>query len=1722
MSHARSCFSPSILRDDSIRARVLRGGDSSDSSDGPVDVFYDHRSSLPQHDLTDSTTVRSGDGLAHQHPRLIPGRRQQQPSVTQVPSAPLTSSLNSAHKGSVDRFPASTFTSVASCATSPAAPFSMTALARVVDEAVMTMDHAVRVPCALRGAGRRTMFDVLVDVAARQRPPDQRQAKPQVSADDRNIASDDVATARDLQAPAPHPSGTAVSSLGVSSSAREIAHQLLFPRSTVAAAARRLSSSTTTNSVSAAGLVRELCNGDTASTAPALGAAVAALPGRETRAGASASPVRHRRMTPLSALPPQRAKPDRRLRHLLPAHLRGGLAASQNADDDSQVRKLQRALIGGTDRLQTPPVRNPNDTTALDASDISSISSFSDGGDTRQPDTRYVQPHLGTPPDATDTAAAAPMWGPQAPQAVTHQAFFSGLINGDPEELARHKPQHAAPKSGQPERPQRTTEDSKAKWAWLEQVFMGAAEAVVSSSLAEEPTCVRDRLHHRHSRHRRVDRGTARSSLERSTTRRRTTDVFASDPGSASSGMEDSVDDGGGGVLGLREDLDDEVPRWVRQHEATRGRLAQLQQQRRVSWASPTFREAHMYVVERAAAAYRARARVAATAAASQALVGKPRIFCPSSMVPRTPSSASHPVSDLVGGAVAWSAAHGVGRGKSDAGGIRTAAGAQRSVLTVWKEGKRLLKQRSSNATAVAVVEYLWRRFQAWKPYGLQLLPQLRRGICFGEAAAPPVGSPLSRPQRESDSGCLALNPAWDDPAGDAVEPTEEILGTSSDEDRTHTSVLQRKAARKSQRCRQQAGASGPPPQMHPAATAGGGTDAAREASHQSESGGRPGDSGAAEEGGSGDEGVEVQLRVHYMESAFNVVAVHGELTYASESACARLGLAYPLLSSSRLPSCVRDRAEDAATTRAALQRRWTLLLPEPALMQVPVLLQEYIYLAPPYTVCREMQTVLASYNFTSDALLRQHAKEEGVFQEGPQRRCATGAAGDAVSEGHALDTDYGESGDRGFRVSPTSQAVRTRQRCRSKVCCESAAQEGSGRPPEREAAPSHAQMPVHPTEEHATAASPPSLHRELGGTPLNADPVRLHRTPTLEHPQRQQWRVAGKEGAYPRAQAAGGVEPHTPTAVRQGGGTRMGASPEPHQPVARGPPPLPRLREAGSGSDAVYAEAQWRQGNLPTQASMSPSCVRASPASANSIAFDGFYDPLAMPALPIAGAERGMVKAWGDSGGGTRGLSSATAGMTMVVTRGSVHDADHIVGPAHALERRLAGGPRELPIPPQLVAPLSSTFSQAVAASASDSVSSGGVEDGAEARDGSALATVVSAAPLMDCRIGDGFPRGPSTDWDVPVEVLFALSRGGGRWMDDTEQPARLTCRHRDADVDSRGEGDDGDGAFEVRHGPAGACGLAATPAKLAQEPVGVRKRHRHETRTSGDTFTATALGKASGELGSAAASHLASQKLPSSAIFSCPTPHSQSASTASSLASSTAPSFVSLSSLSEPQGECVDGADSGDAPQAARAPRGKVNGRGAMRWPRHSARRSRLGGAVASHPHQKQQQERWMRVLWGRGKHHDQPYAMPAAPSGFSAVARAPADPPQCSSHQQQTSSQRHLRVRTSSSLSLAADASISVPTAVSTPARAAPVARGPEGDGAAILARSSSPLTVGVSAAMEPHLSGTASRSALEAIVRSASGAPVLYRPEDADASTSTTAFFALEDVYLSDLE
>ncbi|CBZ25790.1 conserved hypothetical protein [Leishmania mexicana MHOM/GT/2001/U1103] len=1734
MNDGRSFWFSDHLRGVNLPRSELRGGghsDSSDSSDRAAEVFYDHRSGLPQHEPTDTPTARSGDGLAHQSLRFISGnQQQQQPPTKQVSSASLTSSLDVARKGGVDSFPASTFAS-----TTPGATLS--ALVGTVNEAVVTMNHAVRVPSALRGAGRRTMFDVLVDVAARQRRQEQRRAKPQESAEGTNFASKPSPTTRDAQV------------LDVASSAREVTYQMLFPRTVVAAAAARMSSSCPTTSPPAVGSAREPGKAHTVAAAPPPPAAavVPPSPSGSERIHTHTSPVSHLSPPPSSPPPPERAKPDRRLRHLLPAHLRGCPAASQSADDSSQRQQLQAARNHEAKCPQTRHADYRTGASALDASDISSISSCSDG-DTTKPNTRH----------------------PLAPPAVARPTVLSRLIDGDAEELVRLSHHRGGRDRGEPERPQAVAVEPKTNWALLERVLMGTAGAVASTSHAGGPKRSGDRHRRRRRRHHRVGRTTTSGSSERGTTHSRATDASTSDRDDTSSGVEDSGHNSGG-VVDLRRDLNDEVPQWVRQHEAARERLAQLQQQQRqqFSWASPTFSNAHMFVTARGAAADKAQAQVAATAAASQAFFGKPRSFCPSSMAPRTPSAASYAASGLVGGGAPWSAVSGVGQGRHDTWSpltaAATAAGVPPSLLAFGKEGKRVLRQRSSNATAVAVVEYLWQRFQAWKPCGLRLLHQLRSGFCFCEAAAPPAGSSLSRAEHGSGPDRLLVNPACNDAAGDADGPIEDISGTSSDEG-THASAVQSKAARKPRRVSNQA-----LPQRRPRGTAGGGADATHRESAQNKDQGKAGDAAAAvaEADGSSDEGIELQMKVHYMESAFNVVAVHGELTYASEGACARLGLAYPLSPFSPcLSPRVSGRADDAETTPAAAaqQRRWTFLVPEPALTQVPVRLQEHLYLAQPYTVLHEMQTVLSSYNFTTDALLRQHAEEEAAAQEERQRwraldasnvagvatqktnassttaAVAGRAAANDVLEGHMLDRGDGESGGRQRGVSPTRSGSQCNGAAASAPTRWWAALEGNDETPVHEAASIHAQAPADHADAPVANRSPTSLRRELGGAPVSLDPTRLGRAPPLQHPQRRQWPVEDGEDNHLRAHSADGEEAHTPTAVRQCGSGCVGASPEPHQPpVSRLPPPPPRLRDAGNGSAAVNAEAQCPKGVPPGQSSVSPSYVRASTASVNSISIDGFYDPLAMPALPTTGVRRGIAAAWGANerwghggGSGTNGSATATADKTMVLTGESGHGADREIVPEDAFGRGLAAGPRELPIPPQMTARPTNSLRSSGAAELAAGVFGGLVGEDARVRGGNALAremsTVTAAAiaadPLMDDRVGGGFPRGPAADWDIPVDVLFALSGGGGQGRERSEQPVRhRRRRHRDAEVGSGSAEDDDEGAPMVQQGLAGVRRRATTSARLAKEPVHAYRRHRHETRASDGAFQMTALGEASSELDSAAASQLASQKIPQSATFSLPTPCSRFASAASSLVSSAAASSSSPSSLSEPEDGDGDDDDvkGGGTAHAAREPSWKVNAKGAVRWPRHGTRRSGRDGVFVTRQQQQQQQERWIRELWGRGKQDDEPSVLPAAPSTVSAPAHAPAGPSQYSQHQQQTSpSQRPSMLCTSTSFFSAVDASISVLSAVSASARAAPITRETGGNGAMNTAPPSSPLPDEDSAAMAPHVDTLTSLSSLEAIVRGVPAVPVLHHAEVAGASTATTGFFALEDVDLSDAD
>ncbi|GET88007.1 hypothetical protein, conserved [Leishmania tarentolae] len=433
MSGGQFVWLSGILCDGNLQRNQLKGGeysDSSDSSDQAVEVFYDHRSGVPQHEQADTSTVRGGDGLAHQPLRPIPGKQQQQqqPPIKQVPSAAVTTPPDEACKGSVDSFPVSTVASATPGATS-------SALVGVVDEAVVTMNHAVRVPSALRGAGRRTMFDVLVDVAARQRRQEQRQANPQESAEGKNLSRKAGITTGSAQVLAPHSSGTAASTLGGASSAREVTYQVLFPRTAVAAGATGTSSWGLTTSADAV-------------VPPSLS--------RSKRIPAYASPVTHLSPPPSSSSPPERAKPDRGLRHLLPAHLRGCSATSQSSADHSQGHQLQTVWKHEAKHPHAWYADDRTGVSALGTSNTSSISSCSDG-DTGTRDTRRPPPRRGTRRSVTESLTAASASSPQAQSAAAQTTLFSRLINGDAGEFVHPRHHHEGRHQAASERPEGVT-----------------------------------------------------------------------------------------------------------------------------------------------------------------------------------------------------------------------------------------------------------------------------------------------------------------------------------------------------------------------------------------------------------------------------------------------------------------------------------------------------------------------------------------------------------------------------------------------------------------------------------------------------------------------------------------------------------------------------------------------------------------------------------------------------------------------------------------------------------------------------------------------------------------------------------------------------------------------------------------------------------------------------------------------------------------------------------------------------------------------------------------------------------------------------------------------------------------------------------------------------------------------------------------------------------------
>ncbi|KAK7197343.1 hypothetical protein NESM_000681600 [Novymonas esmeraldas] len=922
-------------------------GSDSDGSDVPVEVFYDHDCGLPPHQPasgtgTDAPDTSTRGADAHE--------RQQHPARGTTPPP---SSLDDTLKGSSDGLAVSTFASTAAAAAASASSV-------VVDPAVATMDHAVRVPSALRGAARRTMFDVLINVAARQR----RHNAVQQEVTDTTAATEERQSHRGDTLCAP---GTAPAAAAPPPSARELTFNALFPHAAAAAAAlerqRRAAPPTTaatpleataTADVSGSGSV-----GETTSGGPPV-------------ASTSAPP-------PSPSPPPPPAKPDRRLRQLLPAHLRGDPPVLQ-APDDGDTHHQRRSRASEAERLLSHT--RTAVAVARAASVVSSISSVSDDN------------HHG--------AAPASQQRRPAPQRVEQSSdALSSFMDGDAAAHARGGT--FGPTGGRVVR--------------LEDVLLGAATTAAprpaappSSAAAAVPRCSDGYRRRKRGRHTTTSDAT-------------TTDTSTSDGGSSGTRDEDDHDSRAG-VVDLCRDLDEAVPPWVRQHDAARERQALLQRRQRqtewhaTTWMSPVIAKVQTSTMDRAAAAVMNRAAVQ-SAASVQDLVGKPHEFHPSSTAPRRQSTAtSRTTNATVSSALAGPRA------------------APRPLLAVWKAEKQLARLRATNATAVAVVGHLWQRFQDWRPRGLRLLDQLRCGRLGAEEEEEEV--------EDTDEDSAAPSSAERAPRRGASSSSSD----SSTGGTPHTPAVERRT-------------------RTPASA-------------------RPARCGAT----AGD-GVEVQVKVLYMESAFSLVAVHGELTWASAAACLRLGLTCPF------------RSTDASSSVEAAPRRWTVLLPEPALAHVPVVPQEHVYLAPPYTVVAEAAVVLASYTFTTDALVREQARavaEEAATEAERQLRrpaCRRRGAEGSGSRGawrDALPDPYAHVGGRDRSTTPPRAAA--------------AARRGGGSPVGASPGP-------HPPVTHASAVASAGrlsgVARDvLGATDVRQDPLHASTSASPSHVRASVTSVAG------------------------------------------------------------------------------------------------------------------------------------------------------------------------------------------------------------------------------------------------------------------------------------------------------------------------------------------------------------------------------------------------------------------------------------------------------------------------------------------------------------------------------------------------------------------------------------------------------------------------------------
>jgi hypothetical protein len=1350
-----------------------------------------------------------------------------------------------------------------------------------VNAAVATMDHAVSIPAALRGAARRTMFDVLVEVEQRNkfrakaeagRGEGQRGAA--LHANSVAGSSTGIAGNRTVSAAAAHEALYAEKQphskvLSATSSARDATYRALFPTTTTmtslaasvkerAAEAPALrahpQSSTASPQARAPGKTRSdpvaihsgssshnLLSGSCGSHTTLATAAgdsqkvsVNGLSSATDPARPLASP------TPTTALStakdgevqckPQyssnitaataaaagagagapvvpttlRSGPDRRLRHLLPAHLHASrFGESKDGRPSNRLGSfdLQKASWGR---------RSNGDDDDVVVSDVSSASSevhatCSSGHRGAEQSTPHSSVRHVSDKDACllDILEGGPVKDrkqkplPSTRDAVSSEAALkldAGWLQRLDEEEARMFQFQQQRSDTQPGR-----QASDVKDRLLEDVVMGHPPQRFSSP--EE-----SRRRHHHHRGKRQSKGQRGSEGSNSSSGKRTASASTSSCRSSRSNSRSSKEpcsrcssthSQSSASVDLMRDVDDEVPQWVRQQAA-------CQQQLLLQGKQPQ-RGNKSLMTDTVVANYPSSpSLVRQRAEMMKPLIGKPPLFHPSCAASRKP-----PTHSSVADAAVFSASR-TSRFQRFNAAVRTTASyangffssattAASSFLASWKEGKRMLRQ---NPTATSVVQYLCNCFEQWKPYGPELQEQAHL------RTLPPALESAEISMFGADEGCSAPSPV------------------SS-----------------SQQQKQQCAASN-----------------AVESINKDKSGDNGGmdSSGAVALTSKPTEcGVEVKIRVQYVEAAFGVAVARGVVAWCSDDARQRLHLdSNPVTVPPNDTKSVQ--AENAEISGAPLLPPphdtgppWSFLFPEPALMQMQMAVGEHLYLAHPYYVYAEKRVVLASYNFTTDAVVRQQEAQFALELEERLR---------AVEQ---LDNGKGNAGSNRAGPPHTGDVAH----------CNLHTPRHRGISPVRASAPlltspfgrSPTELGRRSGAEVVTDRLPNRVLYEIPGSA--STPQRAARTLVLPTPAPSI--ATGPSLPETSADARTPVHPRS-TALEEG------VSPEPHPPSSRqqqhqqliGRPvhagALRRKGYAGDDANCVTSPAsllptpdfvaapksssssekhypQLLRGaslNAAASASLSPPYIPASTASVSSLAADGFYDPLAMPAFHIIRL----------TGPGTAASVRDDVGPTVVLTGSSSVEAEKgRIGSHHyqpeglaakqwetssqvgrhpksrkghwSVMTRAAAGAEEkgmLPPPP----PLASLFANPTTATADEQIPAEPVR------------TFGTAEAAVDDPAGHGFFRGPPPSWDIPVEVLWSLSRVTSQRASKalTDQRSSGEARLSTATAINTAPAGDGDGtpSQRVRKAEVSQGGAPQRPSTTKMEAC--RKRARED----------------------------------------------------------------------------------------------------------------------------------------------------------------------------------------------------------------------------------------------------------------------------------------------------